>query len=108
MKAQGMDHFDYIIVGGGTAGCVLAERLTANGRYRVLMLEAGGRDNGFWIPIPAGFPKLLTGKRFNWRFETEREDNTYNRSIVVPRGKGLPPNPRLKSAIQNAFLNPPS
>jgi len=89
MKAQSMDHFDYIIVGGGTAGCVLAERLTANGRYRVLMLEAGGRDNGFWIPIPAGFPKLLTGKRFNWRFETEREDNTYNRSIVVPRGKGL-------------------
>lgn len=84
-----MDQFDYIIVGGGTAGCVLAERLTANGRYRVLMLEAGGRDNGFWIPIPAGFPKLLTGKRFNWRFETEPEAKTYNRSIVVPRGKGL-------------------
>ena len=89
MKAQNMESFDYIIVGGGTAGCVLAERLTANGRYRVLMLEAGGRDNGFWIPIPAGFSKLLTGKRFNWRFETEREENTYNRSIVVPRGKGL-------------------
>ena len=63
--------------------------MTANGRYRVLVLEAGGRDNGFWIPIPAGFPKLLTGKRFNWRFETQPEDNTYNRSIVVPRGKGL-------------------
>jgi choline dehydrogenase len=84
-----MESFDYIIVGGGTAGCVLADRLTANGRYSVLMLEAGGRDNGFWIPIPAGFPKLLTGHKFNWRFETEREANTYHRSIVVPRGKGL-------------------
>ena len=84
-----MEQFDYIIVGGGTAGCVLADRLTANGRYSVLVLEAGGRDNGFWIPIPAGFPKLLTGKRYNWRFATEPETLTGNRSIVVPRGKGL-------------------
>ena len=83
------EQFDFVIVGGGTAGCVLADRLTANGRFRVLMLEAGGRDNGFWIPIPAGFSKLLTGARYNWRFETEAEDNTLNRRIVVPRGKGL-------------------
>ena len=83
------EKFDFVIVGGGTAGCVLADRLTANGRHRVLMLEAGGRDNGFWIPIPAGFSKLLTGARYNWRFETEAEDNTLNRRIVVPRGKGL-------------------
>ncbi|MBU3731402.1 MAG: choline dehydrogenase [Beijerinckiaceae bacterium] len=82
-------HFDFIIVGGGTAGCVLADRLTEDGRYRVLMLEAGGRDRNFWIPIPAGFSKLLTGSRFNWRFETEPEDNTLQRRIVVPRGKGL-------------------
>ena len=82
-------HFDFIIVGGGTAGCVLADRLTEDGRYRVLMLEAGGRDRNFWIPIPAGFSKLLTGSRFNWRFETEPEDNTRQRRIVVPRGKGL-------------------
>jgi choline dehydrogenase-like flavoprotein len=81
--------FDFIIVGGGTAGCVLADRLTADGRHRVLMLEAGGRDDGFWIPIPAGFPKLLTGAQFNWRFETEPEENTHHRRIVVPRGKGL-------------------
>lgn len=83
------DDFDFVIVGGGTAGCVLADRLTADGRFRVLMLEAGGRDDGFWIPIPAGFPKLLTGAQFNWRFETEPEDNTHHRRIVVPRGKGL-------------------
>ena len=89
MKGQAMEHFDFVIVGGGTAGCVLADRLTENGRYSVLVLEAGGRDNGFWIPIPAGFPKLLTGKRYNWRFATEPEPLTGNRSIVVPRGKGL-------------------
>lgn len=83
------ENFDFIIVGGGTAGCVLADRLTADGRYRVVMLEAGGQDRDFWIPIPAGFSKLLTGSKFNWRFETEPEDNTLNRRIVVPRGKGL-------------------
>lgn len=86
---QETDHWDFIIVGGGTAGCVLADRLSADGRYRVLMLEAGGRDDGFWIRIPAGFAKLLTGAQYNWRFETEPEENTFQRKIVVPRGKGL-------------------
>ena len=83
------EQFDFVIVGGGTAGCVLADRLTENGRYSVLMLEAGGRDDGFWISIPAGFSKLLTGNAFNWRFQTEPEEATYQRRIVVPRGKGL-------------------
>ncbi|ROZ76687.1 GMC family oxidoreductase [Ramlibacter sp. WS9] len=84
-----MDSFDYIIVGGGTAGCVLANRLTASGKHRVLMLEAGGEPNGMWIPIPAGFSKLLTNRKYNWRFETTPEANTNNRVIAVPRGKGL-------------------
>lgn len=84
-----MDQFDYVIVGGGTAGCVLANRLSANPKNKVLMLEAGGPDNGFWIGIPAGFSKLLTNAKYNWRFQTEPEENVYNRSIVVPRGKGL-------------------
>lgn len=87
MISQGQ--FDFVIIGGGTAGCVLADRLTEDGRHRVLMLEAGGRDDGFWIRIPAGFSKLLTGAQYNWRFETEPEDNTHQRRIVVPRGKGL-------------------
>lgn len=84
-----MDSFDYIVVGGGTAGCILAARLSEDPRRRVLLLEAGGTDKGFWVPIPAGFSKLLSGSAFNWRFNTEPEPNTYDRPIVVPRGKGL-------------------
>ena len=52
-------HFDYIIVGAGSAGCVLANRLTASGRHRVLLLEAGGRDSNIWIHIPLGYGKLF-------------------------------------------------
>lgn len=84
-----MEQFDYVIVGGGTAACVLANRLTANGRYTVLMLEAGGEPDSMWIKIPAGFTKLLNDPTYNWRFETEPEDNTLGRKIAIPRGKGL-------------------
>lgn len=84
-----MEQFDYVIVGGGTAACVLANRLTANGRYSVLMLEAGGEPKSMWIKIPAGFTKLLNDPVYNWRFETEPETNTQGRKIAIPRGKGL-------------------
>lgn len=83
------DAFDYIIVGGGTAGCVLANRLSASGQHSVLLLEAGGRARSPWIPIPAGFSKLLTNPAYNWRFQTEPEEGTGGRVIAVPRGKGL-------------------
>ena len=83
------DIFDYVIVGGGTAGCVLANRLTESGERNVVVLEAGGVDDGFWIPIPAGFSKLMSGSAFNWRFQTEPEANVYERTIAIPRGKGL-------------------
>ena len=84
-----MEAYDYVIVGGGTAGCILANRLTASGTRRVLMLEAGGEPASMWINIPAGFSKLLTNKQYNWRFQTEAEENTNQRVIAVPRGKGL-------------------
>lgn len=89
MTTPASEAYDYIIVGGGTAGCVLANRLSGDGRRRVLMLEAGGEGKGFWIPIPAGFSKLLVNPTFNWRFRTEPEENTRNREIAIPRGKGL-------------------
>lgn len=84
-----MTNFDYVIVGGGTAGCILAHRLTDSGKHRVLLLEAGGEPSSPWIAIPAGFSKLLTNRNYNWLFKTAPEDNTKGRVISVPRGKGL-------------------
>jgi len=84
-----MSDWDYIIVGAGSAGCVLANRLSADPNNRVLLLEAGPKDNSLYIRIPAGFYKLLTSKKYNWGFETEPEEGTGNRAIATPRGKTL-------------------
>jgi choline dehydrogenase len=81
--------FDYIIVGAGSAGCVLANRLTASGQYRVLLLEAGGRDRNLWIHIPLGYGKLFTDPRVNWLYMSEPEPELNNRQIIQPRGKVL-------------------
>jgi choline dehydrogenase len=82
-------HFDYIIVGAGSAGCVLADRLTASGRHRVLLLEAGGRDNHMWIHIPLGFAKLFNNAEVNWLYKSEPEPELNNRQVIQPRGKVL-------------------
>ena len=81
--------FDYVIVGGGTAACVLANRLSADGQTSVLLLEAGGEPRSPWIRIPAGFSKLLVDPTYNWRFESQPEDNVFGRKIAIPRGRGL-------------------
>ncbi len=81
--------FDYIIAGAGSAGCVLANRLTEDGRNRVLLLEAGNRDTNPWIRIPVGYGKHFLNPDVNWMFQTEPEPNCGNRQIPQPRGKVL-------------------
>lgn len=81
--------YDYVIVGGGTAGCVLANRLSASGAYDVLVLEAGPRDRYPWIHIPIGYAKTMFNPRYNWGFYTEPEPELNNRKIYWPRGKVL-------------------
>lgn len=89
MSMAEAQEFDYVIVGGGTAGCVLAARLSEDPACRVLLLEAGPRRESPWVRVPAGFTKLLTGTRHNWGLKTEPEAATENRMIAIPKGKGL-------------------
>ena len=79
--------FDYIIVGAGSAGCVLANRLSADPRNRVLVLEAGGRDNWIWFHVPAGYLFAIGNPRADWMFQTEKEPGLNGRALNYPRGK---------------------
>ena len=81
--------FDYIIVGAGSAGCVLANRLSANGRHSVLLLEAGPKDNNIWIHVPLGYGKLCKDTTVNWKYQTEPEPGLNGRQVFQPRGKVL-------------------
>ena len=81
--------FDYVIVGAGSAGCVLANRLTANGKHKVLLLEAGPKDTNIWIHVPIGYGKLFKEKTVNWMYQTEPEPGLHGRQVFQPRGKVL-------------------
>ena len=88
---QRSDHaiYDYVIIGAGSAGCVLANRLSENGRHTVLLLEAGPKDDYPWIHIPIGYGKTMFHPVYNWGFRTEPEPGMNNRKMYWPRGRGL-------------------
>ncbi|WFU39360.1 choline dehydrogenase [Bradyrhizobium sp. CB82] len=81
--------FDYVIVGAGSAGCVLANRLSANGKHSVLLLEAGPKDSNIWIHVPLGYGRLFKEKSVNWMYQTEPEPELGGRQVFQPRGKTL-------------------
>src|SRR5487761_47639 len=89
MLPRSMREYDYIIIGAGSAGCVLANRLTASARHRVLLLEAGGSDFSPWVRVPVGYARTFTDPRFNWMYRTEPEPALESRTAVWPRGKVL-------------------
>jgi choline dehydrogenase len=88
-KASETSEFDYVIVGAGSAGCVLANRLSADGKNSVLLLEAGPKDTNLWIHVPLGYGKLFKEKTVNWMYQTEPEPELGGRQVFQPRGKVL-------------------
>ena len=81
--------YDYIIIGAGSAGCVLANRLSAGARYNVLLLEAGPKDTNPWIHIPLGYGRLFAEPGVNWMYQSEPEPQLHGRRVFTPRGKVL-------------------
>lgn len=81
--------FDFVVVGAGSAGCVLANRLSASGRYSVALIEAGGKDSSPWIHIPVGYFKTIKNPKLNWMYKTQQDPGLNGRSLNWPRGKTL-------------------
>jgi choline dehydrogenase len=93
--------YDFIVVGAGTSGCVLAARLSENGRYRVLLVEAGGKDNHHWVRIPLGIGKIRGDERFHWKFFTEPEQAMHGQRVYWPRGRLLGGSGSVNGMIYN-------
>ena len=87
MPTNAPDRYDIVIVGAGSAGCVLANRLSADPSTRVLLLEAGGNRNNVWTRIPAGVPRVVADPKISWRYQSEPEPGLNNRRLAWPRGK---------------------
>ena len=84
-----MDDVDYLIVGGSTAGCILASRLTESGRHQVLLVETGGEPRSPFIRLPAASETCCAARRYNWGYEVEPDPDTDGRAIPLPSGRGL-------------------
>ena len=93
-----MSSYDYIIIGAGSAGCVLATRLSEDANVSVLLIEAGGGKSLF-VDMPAGIKVLYTSGRYNWRFWTEPQQHLDNRRIYIPRGKVIGGSSSINSMI---------
>ena len=89
VASNSIEDYDYIIVGAGSAGCVLANRLSADPATKVLLLEAGGKDNNIWIKVPLGLFYVIGNPRTDWCYETEPEPTCNGRRIPIPRGRVL-------------------
>jgi choline dehydrogenase len=86
---ESVGQFDYIIIGAGTAGCVLANRLSRNKDSHVLLIEAGGKDDYLWVHIPVGYLYCIDNPRTDWRYRTNAEPGLNGRALIYPRGKVL-------------------
>ena len=99
--------YDYIIVGAGSAGCVLANRLSADPKMRVLLLEAGGRDDWIWFHIPVGYLYLIGNPRSDWMLETEAEPGLNGRRLNYPRGRALGGSSSINAMLAIAVVRIP-
>jgi choline dehydrogenase len=86
---QNAGEYDFIVIGAGSAGCVVAARLSQSGRHKVLLVEAGPEDKHFWIHVPLGYANVFVDPRINWMFESEPVPGLYDRTMYQPRGKVL-------------------
>jgi hypothetical protein len=100
-----MESFDYIIVGSGAAGAVIASRLTEDENVKVLLLEAGGPDRHPLQNMPMAFPKVIASSNYNWRFESEPERALNGRKVPTPRGRTLGGSTAINAGLRSAAIH---